>query len=196
MRSQIHRAMRLVARPEHEWRAIALAKESAMRVLVCYLVPMALIAPIAHAAAMFMGTEGMLIKPATSQAALLWAISAFVSQMLGVLTMAAVVCLMAPLYRTPLDLGAAVRLVLYAGTPVWLAGLLLAAPLQRFPLLVIIILIALFHAAYLFYLGLHYMLKVRQSDAAEYAGIVAFLGLCLSTVVGYVGAAAGWFPHL
>jgi len=48
----------------------------------------------------------------------------------------------------------------------------------------------------LFYLGLHQVTQVPRRDAAECAAIVMVASLLLSSVVGYVGSAAGLFPHM
>jgi hypothetical protein len=101
-----------------------------------------------------------------------------------------------PLYEGVRNYAAAIRLVAYAATPVWLAGIVLVAPLQKFPLLTIVILIALMHASYVFYLGLHHVANVRLRDAAECAAVVVFASLVLSTALGYAGGALGLLPHM
>ena len=49
---------------------------------------------------------------------------------------------------------------------------------------------------FLFYLGLHHIVKVPRCDAAECTAIVVAAGIMLSSVVGYYGSAAGLFPHM
>jgi hypothetical protein len=187
----ITRAARLTLQPEREWAAIALEHSDWLRVLFRYLVPLLLVAPIANACGVLIGNEVAFHAFADSSErlrfALKSALGAFAGSLFGVLVTASVVYLVTPLYQAVRDFSAAFRLVAYAGTPVWLAGVVLVAPLQRFALLVVIILIALIHALFLFYLGLHHVLKVRRRDAAECTAVVAFASLALSTVIGYVG---------
>jgi hypothetical protein len=52
------------------------------------------------------------------------------------------------------------------------------------------------HALYLFYLGLHHVAKVPRGDAAECAAIIIVVSVVLSTIVGYIGSAAGLFAHM
>ena len=65
------------------------------------------------------------------------------------------------------------------------------APLNRFPLPAVVILIAIMHCMFLFYPGLHHVVKVPRRDAAECTAIVIAAGIMLSSVVGYYGSAAG-----
>ncbi len=114
----------------------------------------------------------------------------------GVALVAAVMWLISPIYRTPRDFSAAFRAVAYAAVPVWFAGIVLAAPLQDFPLFTIILLIGLMHALYLFYAGLHHVARVPRGEAAECAGVVVLASFFVSTVVGYYGSAAGLLPKI
>lgn len=196
----IIRARRLVLQPSSEWAAIELERSSALRVFVCYFVPLALIAPVANASRVFTGSAGpssfFVDASATLQFAVLSAISTFVTQTIGVLVVALVVYLVTPLYEGARSFSAAFRLVAYAGTPVWLAGVVLIVPIQQFPIAAVLILIGLMHASYIFYLGLHHVVKVRLREAAECAAIVALISLMLSTALGYIGGAVRLFPHL
>jgi hypothetical protein len=195
----ITRAANLVIRPEHEWRSIEREGSSFYRILAGYLAPLALIAPLAHTLSLLIAGESALRGAASGVAlgvVLRSIIAGLAIQVLGVLITAAVVYLVMPLYRGARDYDAALRLVSYAATPVWLAGIVLVVPLERFPLLTVGILIALMHASYLFYLGLHQLVKVPLRDAAECAAIVVLASLVLSTALGYAGSAAGLLPQM
>ena len=193
----IERVVRIITQPDREWAAIDRERASSLRILVGYLVPLALIASVAYGCAvLFFSAEGALHPSAADldvRGALKLATRGFVAQLLGVAMTACVVYLVSPLQGAPRDFGAAFRAVAYACTPIWLAGVVLAAPLQRFPLLVVIILIAVMHSAFLLYLGLHHVVKVRRRDAAECAAIVVLASLFLSSIVGYAASAAGLF---
>lgn len=199
MQSFLTRAINIVFRPEAEWAAIALERDGWRRVLG-YLVPLAVISPLAFSAGVLLGGEGALRRFADDEAtlrfALLASVGGFSATLLSVATITIVIRVLVPLYPGSCKLTDAFRVAVYAGTPVWLAGLVLVAPLQRFPLLVIIVLIGLMHASYLFYLGLHHVAKVPRGDAAECAAVVIIASLVLSTVVGYLGSAAGLFAHM
>jgi len=199
MQSLLTRAVNIVFHPEAEWAAIALERDPLSRVLG-YLVPLALISPLALSTGVLFGGEGALRSFADDDSALRFALlsaaGGFLATLLSVATIAVVIRLLIPLYPGRRNLADAFRVVVYAGTPVWLAGIVLVAPLQRFPLLVVIVLVGLMHALYLFYLGLHHVTKVPRRDAAECAAIVIVASVVLSTIVGYVGSAAGLFAHM
>ena len=200
MSSLLKRAVNLIARPAHEWEVIERERGSVVHVLAGYLAPLALIAPVAYATSLLIGAnDAPRAFPDSSAAlrfALAYAATGFVMQILGVFVSAAVVYLVVPLYDAARNYGAAIRLVAYAVTPVWLAGIVLFAPLQKFPLQAMVILIALMHAAYVFYLGLHYVAKVRLRDAAECAAVVVFASLVLSTALGYAVGSLGLLPQM
>ena len=63
-------------------------------------------------------------------------------------------------------------------------------------MLAIVVLIALMHSLFLFYLGLHHIARVPRRDAAECTAIVVAAGIVLSSVAGYYASAAGFFPHM
>ena len=194
----ILRAMRIIVHPSREWAAIAHEPGNALHVLLRYLVPLGLIAPIANAFGVLIAPDDALRAFPDSSVALQFVLlvwGGFVTQLLGMLIVALVLYLVMPLYEQPRNLGPAITVVAYAGTPIWLAGIVLLAPVQRFPILVVIILVGLMHGAYLFYLGLHHIAKVREREAAECTAVVVFVSLVLSTAVGYLGGAAGLFPH-
>jgi hypothetical protein len=200
MRKLAQRALNIILRPDSEWAAIAHEQSTWISVCARYVVPLASIAPLAYGARMLIGGDGAFrtfagIEAALPQA-LLSAWGAFAGSLLSVLVIAPLVFLLAPLYRGRRSFADAFRVVAYAGTPVWLAGCILIAPLNRFPLLVIVILIAIMHALFLFYLGLSAVVQVPRRDAAECTAVIAFAGLILSTVVGYYASAAGLFPHM
>lgn len=182
--------------PDREWVAIGLERRSAGRILFAYLAPLALLGPISSACGMLMRAGAASAdRDAALRLALLSAGGGFIASLLGVVITACVIYLVTPLYRAPRDFSAAFRLVAYAGTPAWLAGIVLIVPLQDFPLLIVALLVALMHTLYVFYLGLHRIVKVSLPEAAECAAIVALASLLLTTVVGYAGGSIGLFPQ-
>lgn len=189
MRRFASRVIGIILRPEAEWQAIAEEREGVASFAASYVAPLALIGPIAFVCGALAAPFGL---TPTAAASAVWA--GLFTQVLGLAVTAAVIWLIAPLYGVRRDFLAGFRVVAYAATPVWLAGIVLAVPLQRFPLLVVIILIALMHGLYLFHLGLHHVTGIPRRDAAECAGAVAFSSLVLSTLVGYYGSAIGLIP--
>ncbi len=189
------RVKNIILSPDSEWVSIERERQSVSRILFGYLVPMALIGPVAGACGMLLRGGG---ASADRGGVLLLGIQSIfagvVASLLGAVITACVVYLMTPVYRAPRDFRAALRLVVYAGTPIWVAGFVFVAPLDQVPALIIVLLIALMHTLYVFYLGLHRIVKVPLQEAAECAAIVALASLLLTTVVGYAGGSVGLFP--
>ncbi len=200
MRRFVTRAANIILRPESEWIAIAHERSAWHEVCWRYFAPLALISPLAYGCSVLIGGESAFRQfpdfESALRFALLSACGGFIVSALSVLVIALVICLVTPLYTGRCSFGDAFRVVTYAGTPVWLAGVILIVPLNRFPLLAAIILIAIMHCMFLFYLGLHHVVKVPRRDAAECTAIVVAAGIMLSSVVGYYASAAGLFPHM
>ena len=193
------RVVNVIWHPESEWAAIAREQRAWGDLLWFYLTPLALVAPLAYGGRVLLGGDGARAF-ADAPAALLFALQAaivgYLASLLSVLALAVVAWLLAPLFAGRRSFGDACRVVVFAATPVWLAGGILIAPLDRFPLLAVIILIAIMHSTFLFYLGMHHVLKVPRGDAAETTAIIMVAGGLLSTVAGYYASAAGLLPHL
>lgn len=192
-------ARQIIVDPQSAWRSIA-ARACAWVPVVRYTVPLLLISPLAHVGGLLINREGAVRAFGEGASAARYSIMAVAGGLaalsLSLLVIAAVVWLIAPLYRGERNLCNAMRLVAYSGTPIFISGIVMLAPLQRFPLLVIMVLIALMHALYVFYVGLHVLLKVPQRDAAECVAIIAVATFVASTMAGYIGSAASLFPHI
>lgn len=200
MRRLVTRAANIILRPESEWLAIAGERNAWHEVCWRYLAPLALISPLAYGCSVLIDGESGFRQFADFEAALRFAlrsaVGGFIVAPLSVTVIALVICLVAPLFSGRCSFSDAFRVVTYAGTPVWLSGIILIAPLTRFPLLSAVIVIAIMHCMFLFYLGLHHVVKVPRRDAAECTAIVVAGGIMLSSVAGYYGSAAGLFPHM
>lgn len=200
MQRLVTRAANIVLRPESEWIAIANERSAWGEVCWRYLAPLALISPLAYGCSVLIGSENAFRQftdfGSALHFALLSAFGGFIVSLLSVIVIALAIWLVAPLYAGRRSFSDAFRIVTYAVTPVWLSGIVLIAPLNRFPLLAAVILIAIMHCMFLFYLGLHHVVKVPRRDAAECTAIVVAAGIMLSSVVGYYGSAAGLFPHM
>ena len=198
MRTLIARAVNIILPPESEWPEIARESASWLAVFWRYLTPPALISPLANGGRVLLGGDGsfraFVDGDGALRHALLSAIGGFVVSPLSVMVMALVIWLVAPWFAGRRSFGDGFRVITYAGTPLWLAGFILIAPLSRFPLLVTIILIAIMQSLFLCYVGLYYVMNVPRRDAAECTAVVMAASFMLSSVVGNY-AAAGLFPH-
>ena len=96
---------------------------------------------------------------------------------------------LAPNFDSRGDTAQALKLVAYASTPVWIAGVL-----HLVPLLGVLILLAALYAVYLFYLGLAPVMKTPQDKVLPFmivsAVVVVVVSVCLSFVLTAVSSAA------
>lgn len=185
----LRRAFRLLASPAGEWAAIAADRESWRGVALRYVLPLAAVPAVAW-------MVGRVVFPgdlatwedarlARAPAAIAWAgAAAFCGSVLWVAILAGAFWALAPMFGVRRDWARSWKVAAYGTTPAWLAGVLLVKPV-----LVGLLLIALLHCSYLYYAGLQVVSGVKQGAAAEYVGVVLFLALLASTLLGGLLAA-------
>jgi hypothetical protein len=109
-----------------------------------------------------------------------------VLQLVGVVVSAVIIEKLAPRFKSGGDTLQAAKLVAYASTPVWLAGIFNLS----FVLTPLIIIAALF-AVYLFYIGLPYVLKTPPDQVIPFmvvsAIVIIVINVCFSFLVGVMG---------
>lgn len=180
----LRRAFRLVVAPTREWAAIAAERESWMAVAVRYVVPLAAVPAVAWmiGRALFPGDLATWesVPPARAPAAIAWTGAiAFGGSLLWVVLLAVALRGLAPMYGASRDWAHSWTVAAYGTTPVWLAGVLLLKPA-----LVGLLLVPMLHCSYLYYAGLQVVAGVKRRAAAEYVGVVLFLALVASTLLG------------
>lgn len=174
-----------------EWAAIAADHESWIAVALRYVLPLAAIPAVAWMAGRALFPADLVTWESAPLARLPAAIAragavAFCGSIAWVTLLAGAFCALAPMFGARRDWARSWKVAAYGTTPVWLAGVLLVKPV-----LVGLLLIVMLHCSYLYYAGLQVVAGVKQSAAAEYVGIVLFLALVASTLLGAVLAAIG-----
>jgi uncharacterized membrane protein (DUF485 family) len=109
------------------------------------------------------------------------AVVSYVLALVGVYVAAVVIEKLAPSFESRPDRLQALKLVAYASTPVWLAGILAIIP----ALAVLIILIGLY-SIYLFYLGVPVLMKTPMAKVVPYMIVAAIVTIVISFVMGTV----------
>jgi hypothetical protein len=97
---------------------------------------------------------------------------------------AMVVQKLAPQFRSRGDLVQSMKLVVFAYTPVWLAGVL-----NIFPPLSALAIVAALYAIYLFYLGLPIVMGTPQESVIPYMAVSAIVIIVITVVLGACAAA-------
>jgi hypothetical protein len=121
--------------------------------------------------------------------AIVTAVFSYVFALIGVYIAAFVVDKLAPTFDSKPDFTQALKLVAYAYTPVWIAGVL-----YIIPMLGILVLLAGLYSIYLFYLGLPVMMKTPEAKVIVYMIVAAVVMIVVGIVMGVIsGALAAMF---
>jgi hypothetical protein len=171
----VARARAIMLTPEREWQVIA--KEQGALISDLFGSYVAILAAI-PALARFIGNS--LIggyDPILS--GLLRTVIAYAATFTVVYVVAGVIDLLARQFETQKNFPAALKLSIYAHTPVWLAGIFLLVPGLNFLMLLGL------YGGYLLWLGLPVLMGVSQDKAPLYALCVTVCALA-STVVYWV----------
>jgi hypothetical protein len=166
------RVRAIVLTPESEWLAIEREKDDLSALFVRYVAVLAAI----PALALFVGAS--LIGGYTP--ALFAAIDAAVFYVASFVLIYAVACvtnLLAPKFDAPRDFSRALRLTVYAYTPVWLAGIFLLVPGMSF------LNILGLYGGYLLWLGLPVMMRAPPGGTWLYAAGVAAAAFLLELLL-------------
>jgi hypothetical protein len=181
----------LVVSPAREWVAIAGDRESWGAVALRHVVPLSALLAAAWMIGRLLFPADLATWESTPPARVPEAVArggaiAFLGSVAWVAALAGGFCAAAPMFGARRDWARSWKVAAYGTTPVWLAGVMLIKPV-----LVGLLLVAMLQCSYLYYAGLQAVVGVRQSAAAEYVGLVLFLALILSTLLGGLIATVG-----
>jgi Yip1 domain len=180
------RAKNILTQPAVEWPLIAVEPTDAMSVLRDYAAPLAAIPAICGWIGMsvigipvpFFGTIRVGIVRGLVSAILGW-----VFALVGCWIAAFVVQKLAPTFGSKDDFNQSMKVVVYAYTPVFVAGVL-----RLIPALSPLILLAALYAIYLFYLGLPPVMGTPKDKVIVYMIISAVVMFVVSLVLGMITA--------
>jgi hypothetical protein len=113
------------------------------------------------------------------------AIVSWVLSLVGTWLAGLIVEKLAPTFQSRSDPVQALKLVIYAMTPVWVAGVL-----NLVPALGILVILAALYSIYLFYLGLPPVMGTPPDKVIPYMAVSAVVVIVVSIVLGMVTAAA------
>jgi len=181
------RVVNMITSPATEWPVVAGEATDVGRLYREYIAPLSAIPVIASfIGASIIGVSmpfiGYYKRPMMSGLSLM--IVSYVMGLIGVYVCAVIIEWLAPKFKssgTRLD---ALKLVAYASTPVWVAGVV-----NVLPLLGILGLLAGLYAIYVFYLGLPHMMKTPADQVVIYMIVAAVVIIVVSMVMGAVATA-------
>jgi hypothetical protein len=185
----LRRIVFLIFRPAAEWDAIAAEKTSVDALLRRYILPLALLAPVATVVGMktfdrdWDPVHGFLVPAEHILAA---GTATYFATVGSILVLAAIFALIGPMFGAPRDYLAALKVATYGAIPVLLAGATLLLPVMA-----IVAMVGMCHTLYLYWVGVRRVLHIPSADAAEFVGISLVLLTFLSVLVGATAGAVG-----
>jgi hypothetical protein len=175
------RATNIVMKPAAEWSTIASESATVQELLIGYAAPLSAIGAICRFLGYsFVSAVGYRIAIVASFS------SALVGWVLGLVACyvaAMVIERLAPQFKSNGNTVQALKLVVYAFTPVWLAGVL-----SLVPALSPIAIIAALYAIYLFYLGLPKLMDTPESQVIPYMAVSAVVIIVVSLLLSAMTA--------
>jgi len=188
--SIITRARNISLRPQSEWPVIAAEPSSAAGIFTGYIAPLAAIGPIALVIGLsivgvgipFVGIYRAPLGSSLAQAAL-----TFVMVLIGVAIMTAIAAALAPNFGGRRDTLAALKLVGYAYTPAFIAGVL-----GLFPPFSFLEIFAALWTLYVLYKGAPALLMSAPDKALAFTATCVACGIAIGIAGMLVGGAVGF----
>jgi hypothetical protein len=175
----------ILSDPRAEWRKIAEEQDGIGSFYTSYIMPLAAIPAVAMLVGLALAGNPVAGGFAMG-AAIRSAIYSYAGAMLGAMIAALVIERLAPRFKSSGSTVDALKLVGYASTPVWVAGvfyvLLFLAPL---------VLAGVLYAVYLFYLGLPPMMKTHPDQVVPYMVVSAIAILVINMLLAAFGSLLG-----
>jgi hypothetical protein len=182
-RSLQDRVIKILTTPQTEWPVIEAEVTDVAKLYTGYIAILAAITALAT----FIGytVVGVPFFGRYSAAtALSAAVVSYVIALISVYVSAFIIDKLAPSFQSTPNFIQALKLVAYASTAPWVAGVLYVIPA-----LGILALLAGLYAIYLFYLGVPVLMKTPQDKVIVYMIVAAVVVIVVSIVLGMIGAA-------
>lgn len=181
------RVMNILKSPATEWPVIAGESTDVGRLYREYIMILSAIPAVAtfigHSIiGISMPFAGMYRRPMVE--GLSYMVVFYVMGLVGVYVCAVVIEWLAPKFNSSGSRLDALKLVAYASTPMWIAGVL-----NILPLLAVLTLLAALYGVYLFYLGLPVMMKTPADQVIVFMIVAAIVMFVISLVMASISAA-------
>src|SRR5262245_27952441 len=189
------RVTNILKQPAAEWPVIAAEPGDVASLLQGYAAPLAAISAICRwigfsvvgISVPFVGTFRVGIVRGLANAIVYW-----VFALVGAYIAAVVIEKLAPTFKSSGGTVQALKLVVYASTPVWVAGVL-----SLIPALSPLIIIAALYAVYVFYLGLPRLMHTPSDQVIPYmvvsALVMIVVTVCFGIVTGVIAGVGGGY---
>jgi hypothetical protein len=183
------RVTRILKQPKQEWPVIEPEPTDIATLYKSYIVPLAAIPVVAGfigrvvvgVSVPFVGRYRFGVADA-----LRIAVFEYIGALVGAFVAALVVSKLAPKFASRDDQRQALKLVAYASTPVWVAGVLNIIPMLNF-----FILFAGIYCIYVYYLGVPVMMKTPPDKVIPYMVVSVIVIIVLYIVIALIMGLAG-----
>jgi hypothetical protein len=174
----VDRAKNIILKPKEEWTVIDQEGTSVATLIVTYLFPLALIPAIA--AFIGYGVIGVAFFGPVLSWGIKQAIISFISTIVGISISAMIIDMLAPNFGSVKDFRKTMQLVVYAYTPVMIAG-----AFQAIPALGILGILGLY-GLYLLYIGIKPMMKTPDDKITVYFVVSILVIIAVYFVLGAI----------
>lgn len=174
----VDRAKNIILKPKDEWALIDQEQTSVATISATYLFPLALIPAIA--AFIGYGVIGVAFFGPILSWGIKMAIISFISTMVGVYISAMIIDILAPNFGSVKDFRKTMQLVVYAYTPVMIAG-----AFQAIPALGILGIVGLY-GLYLLYIGIKPMMKTPDDKVTIYFVVSLLVIVAVYVIIGAI----------
>ena len=176
------RVTNILKQPAQEWPVIAGESADIAGLLTGYAGPLAAIPAVCSWIGMSVIGIGFYRRGLIS--GLVGAVLSLVFALVGAFVGAFVIEKLAPTFKSTGNTVQALKLVVYASTPVWVAGVL-----NLLPPLAPLVFIAALYAIYLFYIGLPPVMKTPGDQVIPYMIVSAIVMFVVTICLGFFAAA-------
>ena len=191
MREVVRRVLTLILTPSQAWDEIASEPPSVDLLIRRYIVPLALLAPIATVIGMktfdasWDPAHGYLVPPDR-----IWAAGAttLFATIVSIFGLAAIFVLIAPMYGSSRHYPSALKVATYGAVPVLVAGATLVLPVMA-----MVSVVALCHTTFNYWIGVRRVLAVPEEARTEFVGISLVMLGGFSSIAGAALSSTGFF---
>lgn len=174
----VDRIKNILLAPKDEWPRIAAESATVQSLYVGYIVILAAIGPLAMLVSL--GIIGMGFGLGA-------AVFAYIHSLVGVAILALIADLLAPTFGGTRDYVAAMKLIAYSFTAVWVAQIALLLPVVGF----LVVFVGLVYSFYLFYLGVPVVKKSTPDRAIPYTIVVVISAIVLMYLISLIARSLG-----
>jgi Yip1-like protein len=176
----VARAKNILTAPQAEWPVIAGESTGTGELYSGYVAPLAAIPPVASIVGnlLFSGAVGFI-------GSIVIGIITFVMSLVGVYVLGLIASKIAPSFGGKDDLAQGLKLVAYAYTAAWIAGIV-----NLIPALAFLSLIGGLYSLYLLYTGTSAMMSVPQERSLGYTAVIILVAIGVYIVIATIVGAA------